>query len=553
MIARTRLLRGAVVVLAVLGLAGCSAIPTSGPVSVQTAKAADDPGELVFVPNPPANGATPQEIVSGFVLAAIASDGYGVARQFLTEQAAAAWDPATGVLVHDQPLASTRNRAGTRVELTVRTSARLDAHGEYVPSTQERRLPFRLQQVGGQWRIASAPDGIVLSQVQFQRVFRPEKLQFFDPTWRRLVPDLRWLPARSDTPAGVVRTLLAGRAGPIGPGVAVSAFPDGTELASPVRTSGSAISVAVDVPGADPDATSRARMQQQLTRTFAPSAVDLVVNGRSVPRSRPPLLSQPEIRPVGYTEDRFGLITGQGVSEDALLGRRIAALRPRAVTVSDDQKLAVVLDSAGRAVVVQPNGQRVVDTRAPLVDPSLDKRGWTWTVPVDDPTGLRAISAKGVRAPVAPRLGGVQVSSIEVSPDGTRLLVLVVQPGSAPDAFVAGIERSTDGTPTGLTIDRYPVVLNAERAIDATWVDDDTVAVLTSDSEGQNQSVSVQPLGGVPTTLGRLSNATALVGTSEQADLRAVLQNGDLVQWASGGWQPVPGVTTKVGALAVQR
>jgi len=71
-------------------------------------------------------------------------------------------------------------------------------------------LSFSFEEQGGEWRISEAADGIVLSQTSFALAFREQALYFFDPTYRFLVPDVRWFPFRQTIPARIVRALLAG-------------------------------------------------------------------------------------------------------------------------------------------------------------------------------------------------------------------------------------------------------------------------------------------------------------------------------------------------------
>ena len=96
--------------LAVLGVAvaavvaGCAGIPTSGPVheAGQLNGVGDEPFSRI-VAQGPAEGATPNAILTGF-LAASASfdDDHLVARSFLTPDAARSWRPGSRVQVYQQ-------------------------------------------------------------------------------------------------------------------------------------------------------------------------------------------------------------------------------------------------------------------------------------------------------------------------------------------------------------------------------------------------------------------------------------------------------------------
>lgn len=548
--------RTVAVAIAALLLAGCSEIPLAGPVGIGRTESPEDPA-IVFLPAAPAPGAKPADIVSGFVQAASgAGNGYAVAKQYLTKDFAADWRPNDGVLVYGKaPEVVATGRES--FELQVQTVARVEPDGTYTPSVQSLRMPFRLQQVGGQWRIAEAENGIVLAQTVFERTFSPRTLEFFDPAWTRLVPDVRWF-AKGAKETAVVRSLLRGPAGALSAGVTSTAFPPGSTLQGLSGEVDGSTTVVLAVPGAQPARRMTDRMQQQLARSLQiqqPDSLRLVVNGTVAPTA-PVLTVQGAAQvPVVYADGRFGTLQSSGaVSEDAVLGKRVAALRPTSVTVSSRQRLAAVRARNGNVVIVGATGNpRVVDDRPGLTAPTIDQRAWTYSVPADDPAGLIAVSSAGrvVRLP-ATTLGGTEVTKIEVSPDGTRLLVLVRRVAESV-ATVAGIQRSADGTPTGLSTDQYPLTVPSGKATDATWIDDASVAILTSGNDGSD-TVTAQQVGGLTTPIGRLSNATSIVGTSSKVDLRARDTTGNVLEPSTSAvWQNVFPTAVDVDVLAVQR
>jgi hypothetical protein len=173
-------------------------------------------------------------------------------------------------------------------------------------------------------------------------------------------------------------------------------------------------------------------------------------------------------------------------------------------------------------------------------------------VPADDPTGWRAFDSRGRPVPFSVTMqDATSITAIEVSQDGTRMLVL----GSTDrgmTAFVAGIVRSSTGVPLALTTSRYPVTVPASSTpLDATWVDASgtSVAVLAQDETGD--SVSEQQLGGLPSALARLSTADTLVGGDAPSDLRARLQNGSIAELSGSSWSSDP--TAGADVLFVQR
>lgn len=559
-----RAARWVAVVLAALMLAGCSELPVSGPVQVGSTEGPNDT-TIVYQPSPPAPGASQEEIVTGFLAAASAGGDFRVAKEYLAPAFAEKWRPRTRVLLQAaQPKITATSK--TDFTATVPITAKVDEDGVYEPSTQPVPLPFHLVQRGGQWRIDSTKDGIVLGQPVFQRIYGPQALEFFDPSWTRLVPDLRWFPTSSnDTPlrtlTAVVAALIKGPAGPIASGVTVNAL-RGASVAG-IDPGNGVTTVVLTVEGESPSADTLERMQQQLIRSLrrpTPAALRLQVNGVVAPQVKA-LINQPgSLLPYVVSDGKFGTMAGNGaVTEDKTLGKRITDLKPEAVTVSVRQGLAGVLTRSSGVAIVTAGGQRVVDPRSSLLPPAVDQRGWVYSVPKDSPTGLRASNAKRT-VDLAGDLGGTSVIAIEVSPDGTRMLVFVQSatgPDAGPEAYVAGIERSVDGTPTGLTRARYAVDLggNTGLGLGATWVDDGDVAVLVSAPDNSSDRVLSQQLGGFGSSLSQLTNATSIVGTSDQADLRVHLSTGDLFVWRStvNAWQSEPGSAVDVSVLAVQR
>lgn len=546
------------VLAAVLLLVGCSVIPTGGPVGAGPTQVPDEPA-IVFLPNPPAAGAKPADIVGGFLQAG-AGSGFAVAKQYLTKSFAAKWDPRAGVLVHDKPL-KVVDRGDGVIRVDVQTVARVEGDGAYTPSVSTQTLDFRLEQTAGQWRIAEAPDGVVLAQTVFERTFKPETLGFFDPTFTRLVPDVRWFATRFKPTAALVRALLGGPAGPLAGGVTVSAFPQGSKLAGSSTDPDGSTTVVLTVPGREPTRQVTDRMQQQLLRTLqlqTGASLRLIVNGRLAATAPALQVQGPAQAPVVYAGGRFGTAQSSGaVSEDAVLGKRIAAAKPTAVTVSSRQKLAAVRTRNGEVAVVTAGSSVVVDRRRGLTSPTLDQSGWTYSVPTDDPGGLIAVAVARSRQVVrldTTDLGGSRVIAIEASPDGTRMLVLVQRASGDQTAYVAGILRGAEGAPVGLTTDLYPVGVPSGTAVDATWADDATIAILSRANDGTD-TVTTQQLGGLATPAGRLSNAESIVGTSSKSDLRARDNTGNVLEPSASVtvWQNVFPTTVDVAVLAVQR
>lgn len=295
-------------------------------------------------------------------------------------------------------------------------------------------------------------------------------------------------------------------------------------------------------------------MQQQLAQTLGlptPAALRLVVNSLVVPQARA-VAEQLGTEAYVLAGGKFGTLSSAGTfSEERTLGPRIAATRPSAITASLRQKIAAVRTGSRTVAIVTPSGAKPVDTRSDLVAPTLDQQGWVYSVPTNDTSGLQVSNGKRTYRLDAD-LGSGAVTTIQVSPDGTRLLVLLDDPAGAR-AYVAGIERDADGAPKGLTGAQYPVDLSrtSGAGLDATWMGDGDVAVLVRGPD--SDQVATQQLGGIEVTLAPFASVTSLVGTSSVDDLRIRVSTGALYVWDDpNNWQQVP-TDADVSVLAVQR
>jgi hypothetical protein len=353
----------------------------------------------------------------------------------------------------------------------------------------------------------------------------------------------------------VVRALLDGPSPAIAAPITASAFPSGATVAPIAPPSSGVATVDLNLPGPAPSALALRRMHLQLLDSLRDlqgiAQVQLSVNGHT--KATPPLQAPnipPDPRALVFRRGSLGYLSGSTFSPEPTLGRSVAAAKPLGMTVSVSQKLAAVRTSSG-VLAVTPSSRRLVDGRPGLVNPTLDDRGWIYSVPKDDPQALRAFDARGHRSDVSVTMPSTaSVVSIEASRDGTRMLVLV-QTANGPSAL--GVVRDMAGAPIALTTDTYPVGLNAATALAATWVDVDgsSVAVLTGDQSGD--SVTVQQLGGVSQTQSRLTSATAIVGGTTVNDLRALLApRGAIAELQGSVWQPTE-PQANASILVVQR
>lgn len=275
---RSRVSVLAVALLALLPvLSGCASIPDSGPVLAGRVVEVDPRVGVIQVGGDgPAQGATPEGIIAGFLRVAPGfSNDHQVARSFLTPSRRLTWRPDAAVAVYpresllkvkeigakpvpaatsvptaasDPAAAETdsgaasadvRDRAEvTRVTVTTPVEATIDLNGRYQRAAADKTVTatFGLVKMGGEWRISALPPGILISAVDFGVTFRPFPVYFGDPTGRYLVPDVHWFPgirdepSAPDLPTALVRVLLQGPP-PWLAGAVVTGAPPNTSMA----------------------------------------------------------------------------------------------------------------------------------------------------------------------------------------------------------------------------------------------------------------------------------------------------------------------------------
>lgn len=199
--------------VAVVGLSACTAIPSSGPVDhVEESSSPSQEPAIEVAPLPPAPGASPELILEGFFSAVEApTNNYAVARQYLTPQAAKAWRPELGVTIYATGSQSRVVTADGSAILRAPAIGKLSAEGYYTAiSDPGFTHNFQLTRVNGQWRIADPGEGVIMSATRFNRAFRPFDLFYVNRLGNAMVSEQIFLPGRDLKADVVVQALLTG-------------------------------------------------------------------------------------------------------------------------------------------------------------------------------------------------------------------------------------------------------------------------------------------------------------------------------------------------------
>ncbi|MCM1975408.1 LpqB family beta-propeller domain-containing protein [Streptomyces sp. NPDC002812] len=470
-------------------LAGCASMPDHGEVRpVEASQGVDSQVRVFGVP--PADKASPQEIVDGFLEAMTSDDPQlQTARKYLTDEAAKNWKPGAAVTVLSAGLdrfsvQGEKDPAAPRFKITGKMLATVDERSAYQPETGDRRYEefLQLTQKDNQWRIATPPSSLVLSESDFQRIYRPVNKYYFagstlvaDPVYvrQRSDPD-----SRMDPTTQTVTSLLNGPSKWLGPVVA-SSFPTGTELREGTKSLSvdgqNTLRVPLSKQVDDTPEPLCQRMATQILYTvkdLTGSRVDRVDLLRSdgttlcqvtevaaaTIANRPPSPNHQYYVDAENRLQRLQLDPNREEQQDPptpvpgpLSGNPGFKVGSAAVTY--DEKRAAVVSEDGHGLYVvnlttagampqplltgkgaKPNG---------LATPTWDAAGDLWVADPDpqDPTLWRIPHGTGApeRVEVSGLAGG-RITGVKASPDGVRI-ALVVAKESRKSLYTGRIER----------------------------------------------------------------------------------------------------------------
>lgn len=540
-----RALGAAAIAVGALLLAACNAIPQSGPVNVGLSDLTKGDQLVSYSPHGPAKGASQKDIVIGFVNAASSSqDDYAVAREYLTPEYSSQWDPSTGAFVYEgaRPYRSEEDNIGV---LALSGSATVDEHGVLTlanpgPTTDAR---FELTKVDGQWRISSAPAGVVIERGVFRTVWAPREVSFLSPD-NRLITETRWFLNGPTMAAQVVNALLGGPSEEMR-GAIRTAFPEGTGLAenSVVVLDGTAkIDLTGQAGSADHD--TRQLMFRQLAASLQAvpgvNRFELSINGSLLESSA-----------VGWNDGgtptadpRNTLVLANGVFGSLLagkvealpkLGRSIVDLHPDAVTVSPDRSSAVVRSHDELTWTDGTQEIPIPTAGSKPLEPSIDRFGYVWSSAKG--VGGSIIAVKPGEDPITlavPWATGLRPVAVRVSPDGVRVAMLTAE-GDSSAVRVGGIVRDSHGKPTAMTAQGPPQLWATGAPLDLDWSDVQHIAVLTR--VGEAGKVTIGAPRQFSSESGSVPGATRLSGGGSKAFLRVLGTGGRLFAGQGIGWQ----------------
>lgn len=535
-------------VVGALVLTGCARLPMSGEVRVGPVIDGGLSNEqLYYSPSAPSEGASQDEIISGFLNAGTGpQNDYAVAREYLSESFKTKWKPTDEVLVETGKPIITFD-ANKRAQVTIKVQSQLDERGVYSvarPGT-ERTLDITFVREHGQWRIASAPNLTVLIRPIFEAIFHSYTLYFFDKQNKYLVPDLRWFPARASTSTRMVTELFRGPSEWLA-GTSGSSIPAGIKLSiGSVSVANGVASVDLNSKFLSLTPTQKMQFKAQLNATLRQLAsvntVQVLVerspqsigdlNARvSAPAAQTPVVLTPDAftHTAGAISPNFSHITGLAKTYEAT-DFAVSTDETHAALLGKDGVHLVLLSSIGSSPIL-------VDSRTNTVRPVFDRQGYLWSAGKPAGSQIRVIGMEGAAFAVpAGWLALANREEIAISPEGSRIAARVNTP-SGNQVWVSSILRDKTGRPIGFG---KPLQLAAsvKSPISISWAGEVDIAVLDL-NDGIQTVPYIATIGADAVSTVGIENGTRVVG-SNAGDIYVLNQFGDLARYRSSNWERV--------------
>jgi len=566
-----------VLTLVAAALAGCSGSVGAGRAVEPGLEVRGGEAQPVraFFPGP-AQDATQQQIVAGFVRAGASSDGdYETARSFLTPEAAKSWSAEGEVLLYSTstPLTVTPQPPNVAV-LSGGVEGTIGADGRYVnaaPSAR-RKVAFEFVRVQGEWRISKVPKdfGRWITTSDLGNLLKPYTLHYLARDRRTLVPDRRWFP-RDHLATRLARAQLADPPAYLA-GTVRNDIPRGSRLTADSVSVNDGIAN-VEITGRVPtDKVQRENVWAQLVSTLLQDSrvqgvtvrvgdVTLELPGVDLPVRTVEQVGFPDApasttgRPVVRRGDSlFFLPSASGAEREPQKSGHVDLVR-------SFHSLAMSADSS-EMMAVDPDGQGLSRFRGTtryempffgtkVGHPSYDTRGFLWAggIGLDEESDLRlwAFNMAGDPAngqkPTATAVGadwlkGRRVVEAKPSPDGDRVAILhTAEDGTKSQVDVAGVLRSPEGVPTQLSAVPQRLGTNLVEASGLVWLSDVTVATLARRAgSSEKRRPYVISIDGQEQSLAEVSRGIAITSAGGERDILVTTSDGVVLSRAGQQW-----------------
>lgn len=526
-------------------LGACAGIPTSKNVHRYSDKleVRENKNQAIHAVGPQED-APPEVIIEGFIHAGVDSaDNYAVARQFLTSDFKGKWNPTTTTRVYRNTAQVSADESSSGVYRARFQQTTLVSEQGLTSSFAEtlETFDFKLRQIEGQWRIEACPDGLWLDSVEFDRVFSPYRLYFYNSMYTHAVPDIRWFAHRDGQLGILLQTVMGGPASYLKE-VTASTLVEGMSLE---RAEVSDRDAKIHINGPVLNAVTRARLRQQvgyvLSNFSSVNKFELTYNGSVVSEDAPTGFQEAPMSPE-ISKRVVGLEDGKLVIREDYLSQQPETTGTESVTDASDPAInydgtaLACLGDTGRSLYFFSGGkgQYLVKNKK-MTAPSFDSFGWLWVAESDG--AVRAYNAastnekersKGIEIPVSWR-SGMTFSSLRISHDGARVVVVGTRDGTAA-VVMSGVVRDSSGTPKGFT---EPVrVTSSITPRTAVWAGEQNLVVV-NDKTGESE---VTTLSGEETKFDRLDGVKSVSAAGNTSNMLAHRSDGSCYVLEERGW-----------------
>ncbi|WP_351232601.1 LpqB family beta-propeller domain-containing protein [Streptomyces sp. NPDC002133] len=567
-------------------------MPDSGDVEqVKATKGADSQVRVLAVP--PREDAVPDEIVVGFLEAMTSDDPrFATARKYLTKRAAKEWKPEqlTTVLTEAPDPGNAETGAGddTRsYSLSGELIATVDRHAYQAAAPTQYSGTLRLVRQNGadgkskEWRIDSAPQGLVLGESDFQRNYRSVNKYYFASGQQSVVADPAYIRQREDPVtrmdpvAQTVSALFEGPTNWLKP-VVGSSFPTGTALRKGVTSltpdDQNLLKVPLNDKASNVGRTVCQRMATQLLLTLrdltslrveqvelqrADGSSLCVLGADQAEAAAPPAPASPDN--VYFVDDnrRMAVVGAEAKTVDKTTVRgpfgsgelqlstvAVARNGQRAAGVSHDglrlYTASIMSDEGLTAPLVESRAGKPQDR---LSTPSWDRND-LWVADRDParPRLLRLEDGEGEPQEIkVDGLDGARIESLRVAADGVRIALLLSKDGKR-SLKIGRIERHVDaaGAGTASVVELQSAAPRLESVTAVSWAGPTRLVVVGKEAGGVQQvryiqtDGSLSPAGGLP----GLNKVSAVAATEDEEQPLVAVSDDGLVRLApSTNWQ----------------
>ena len=529
-------------------VSGCAQLPQSGAIGIGPDIANTDGADYVYYsPASPAEDASQQEIISGFLSAGNGpQNDYSVARSYLTVEKQTDWIPSEEVLLQEGPPRFTF-ASENEVHVDVNISASIDAYGSYTVAARgtQRHLVYRFAQQDGQWRLSEAPNLTMLLHPNFLVLFKPYSLYFFDSNHNFLVPDIRWFPSRTSTATRLASALLKGPQQWLQPALAPSSS-SGIELnidAVPIVNAEASVDLSANASQLPTKDLQYLKAQLKSTLTQLPTVTDVSIAIDGVVQAVRDVPSQVSRGAIGSPV----ALTSTGLAHLGASTPLFSTNELKDLVGPDIRDFALNAGETSLALVTGVGVYQVrrstIGSQAELVDrrpeqlaPHWDNRNYLWTLTSTDSASWFATDASGNRRRVSTTAyANSSITSFAISPDGSRVAVLST--GDRNGVWVLPILRNAKGTPTSLGRGiKLPLEQGVPTAV--TWADSSNVSMLMKLS-GTSVRAVTQLVGGESSSYPAISDGVAIVASNAARAVYILLANGTVVLSRSSIWNTV--------------